>query len=509
MKTSEDLFELISSLTRTEKGYFKKFTSMHVRGGENNYSRLFDAIEKQQSYDEKKIIKQFKEEKFTRQLSVAKNYLYNLILESLESYHSTVESKLNSLIHQIDILFKKRLYHQAEKILASSKKTALEYEKHLHYLLLIQRELLLISAMRYAGKTEEELKGLFKKVFVEVERANNLFQFWQLNSLTYFKMKIGGGFIRSEADKKLFEEIIKNPLMVSPESATDFLSAFFYNSCHIGYNFSSRNFDKMYEHCVMQSKLIENNLHLAEELPQARINHLLNLSIAQMALKKYNEVPGTVELIRNCAASSEHIAILIYEQANTIEMEYLITTGQFEKALRLFELVEKKFSEAKQQVLQPHQMPMVYFYKAVVLFALGRLRESAKLLNQGLNESGLDYRNDLHCFAKIFSLVVHYELGNQDLLDHMIRSTYRYLLKRNRLYKFETVVINYIRKNMPESNSNAELLSAFTSLKNEIVELTKDPFEKSALELFDYVSWLESKLNNKSYEDMVRQRAGI
>ena len=42
----EDLFQLIKSLNRSEKGYFKKFVSTHAKG-EAIYLRLFDAIEKQ------------------------------------------------------------------------------------------------------------------------------------------------------------------------------------------------------------------------------------------------------------------------------------------------------------------------------------------------------------------------------------------------------------------------------------------------------------------------------
>ena len=46
-KFSNDLFQLIQSLSRTEKAYFKKYTSLHVIGERNNYVKLFNAIEKQ------------------------------------------------------------------------------------------------------------------------------------------------------------------------------------------------------------------------------------------------------------------------------------------------------------------------------------------------------------------------------------------------------------------------------------------------------------------------------
>ena len=44
---SQDLFRLIKSLSIAEKRYFKIFANRHVRGEENKYVKLFDAIDEQ------------------------------------------------------------------------------------------------------------------------------------------------------------------------------------------------------------------------------------------------------------------------------------------------------------------------------------------------------------------------------------------------------------------------------------------------------------------------------
>ena len=72
MKSKELLFELIKSLSKSEKRYFKVFTSVHKES--NNYVKLFNAIHDQNEYDEDALIEQFKNEDFIRQFSVAKNY---------------------------------------------------------------------------------------------------------------------------------------------------------------------------------------------------------------------------------------------------------------------------------------------------------------------------------------------------------------------------------------------------------------------------------------------------
>lgn len=507
MEKNNDLYDLIHSLSKGEKAYFKKYTSMHVRGEQNNYTRLFDALEKQKKYDEKKIRHRFRNERFMKQYSVAKNYLYALLLESLESFHTSVESKLGSLINQTDILQKKRLTLQAAKLIRSGKRTAAHYQKPLHYLALVQRELLLISGKRYAGTGENELAELFNDCYTKIDSVRNLFEYWSLNAQIYYHIKLKGGYVRSEADKELFEKLLAHPLLKDNKDTQSFLAEYLYHTCLTGYYFSTNNISLMHFHCLEVITLLEKHPHLTDENPQSRIHSLLNLGIAQMGLKKYAEVPDTIQKIRAVKTGSEYMSNQVFEQANTIEMQFFITTGQFEKALALFNLVEKKFSESKKQVLFPHQMPVVFFYKAIVMFALGRTSESAKLLNMGLNEKSLYYRSDLHCFAKIFSLVVHYELGNQDLLYYITRSTYRYLLKRNRLYKFEAIVLNYIRTKMPFLNSKKELHRAFAELKGELEQLRSDPLEKNALEYFDYISWLESKIENRDFAAIVGEKA--
>ena len=54
-KLKDDLFILIKSLTKSEKGYIKKFALRHRNKSGNNYIMLLDEIEKQtkkNKYDE-------------------------------------------------------------------------------------------------------------------------------------------------------------------------------------------------------------------------------------------------------------------------------------------------------------------------------------------------------------------------------------------------------------------------------------------------------------------------
>ena len=93
-------FQLISSMSKSEKGYFKKFASKHTIGGRNIYVKLFDEIENLRIYDEADLKNKFKGEKFANKIYSTKNYLFNLILKALSSYHSEkfAVSRLNNML---------------------------------------------------------------------------------------------------------------------------------------------------------------------------------------------------------------------------------------------------------------------------------------------------------------------------------------------------------------------------------------------------------------------------
>lgn len=125
MEKSGNLYQLIKSLTKSEKGYFKKYATFHIRSTDgSNYIKIFNAIDAQSTYSEQKLINKFKYERFINQFAVAKNYLYNIILESLEAYHHSGAMELRGLLNRIEILTDKGLYTHAKKLLKKARRMA-------------------------------------------------------------------------------------------------------------------------------------------------------------------------------------------------------------------------------------------------------------------------------------------------------------------------------------------------------------------------------------------------
>ena len=100
-KVKEGLFELIKSLSKSEKRYFKLISSRHTIGDENNYVRLFDFIDKQDVYNEKQLFIEFNGEAFLHRFSITKKRLYNHVLNALYEFYSSSSIDLSDSMFNI------------------------------------------------------------------------------------------------------------------------------------------------------------------------------------------------------------------------------------------------------------------------------------------------------------------------------------------------------------------------------------------------------------------------
>ena len=159
MTPSEDLFELIKSLSQTEKGYFKKFVLYQSDEEDANYVKLFDAIDDQEKYNEAALKIKFKSEKFINHLPRTKNYLYYLILKSLRNYNTeiSINARLMDMLRNIEILYDKNLIKQCKKLVIRGKELAIEYENYERLIEFSKWEISLTISSSYQQKTENEI----------------------------------------------------------------------------------------------------------------------------------------------------------------------------------------------------------------------------------------------------------------------------------------------------------------------------------------------------------------
>ncbi|MBK8983886.1 MAG: hypothetical protein IPM38_16600 [Ignavibacteria bacterium] len=503
MKVTDDLFQLIKSLEQSEKRYFKIFASMHVKDAEsNNYFKLFDAIDRQEIYDESEIKKIFAKEKFVSQIHVAKNYLYNNILKSLRLYHSD-KNKVNELmdiLRDVQILYDKSLYKQCRKLLEKAKKIAYTYEKHAQILAVIDWEKTLARTNSYSNTDESELISYYQEHNLATEKLNNLNEYWNLATKAFLFRKKQGD-IRDKDELKKFNEIFNNDLLKSDKYATSFLSKTFYYNLKGLYYLTNKDFNNLLVFCEKIVALLEQNPILLKE--DNYISSLYNLLLVQIELKKFNEALKTITKIRSIKTGSSTLQARIFVTSYDTEINLYMKSGDFRKGENLVYEIDEGLKKLKHKINKESKILFDYNI-AYIYFGLKKYEEALKRINEIINDKDLNIREDIQCFARIMNLLVHFELGNYELIDYIMKSTKRYLSSKNKFNKFESITLTQIRKLINDKTTDKKYV--YIEWKKELDKISENILEINAFEYFDLISWIDSKLTGKDFIEILKKK---
>ena len=502
---SSSLFELIQSLSQTEKRYFKVFLQKYVKGGKDNFARLFDEIEKQKTYNESKL-------KSFPHLAVLKVRLEEYILWSLQDFHSSksVSEKLKREIRSIEILFHKRLFEHAKKQIFKSKKTAEHYEEFLSLHELLKWELKIINAEAFASVSQEELRKIYKQAEECLEKAVNANQYSLFCDSIYLQIR-QHGFFRKKEELKKFGAMMNNRLLKSPKEALSMDAKYFFHSSHIGFAQLQGDIQKAHNNNEEILKLLEGSSQHIQKDPRKYLSMKQNSTVWLYHFKEYDKALESLEnlkqfIIHQRTFLSEYLFARTFYYVNTAMLYCYCRLGEFGKGTAATIVFIKEFEKHKVRPLNRETEWMFCDAVGTVYFGAGKYSECIRWLNKIIQDKEGNIRSDMQCMTRIFSLLAHYELGNRELLRYMVKWTYRFLSKRQRLYKFETIILGFIGKKSQRIDTRKKMVEAFSELKAELTKLLPNIHERRPLDDFEYIEWLESKIENKPFAEIVREK---
>ncbi len=507
---SDHLFRLIKSLTTAEKRYFKIFASRHSIGGKNEYVNLFDAIDKQDQYNEAKLHGHFKSHTFRHSPAIAKNRLYETILKSLHAYHgdSSVDVELQRLLHSVEILFKKSLYDECRKMVLKAKKIATRYEKHFILFEIFRWEKKLLEKDAYAGCNIEDISEIHQLDQDLLVKIKNYSDFWYIKSRLFMLLNQKGK-VRNSTELNNFKTIIDNTLLKNEGEALSYETRYLYYHIYSAYYFGIGDYKNSYTYIKKHLELIGKNAELFDEEPNKYFAVLSNMIYICAQLRKFDEIPGYLSKLKqipqsNIRKMNEDLEIKLFSSTFSAELSLYIQTGEFDKAFGIVNEIEKGLDKYKNKISKV-RIAFFYFNIAIVFFALEDYSRALKWINKLLNDSDIDSSQDIHCMARVMNLIIHLEIGNNDLIPYTFRSTQRYLSKRKRIYRFESVFLNFINK-LSKAGNAGDIRLCYQALRPELQDLLKDPFEKSVFEYFDFITWVDGKHLGIPFRDMVAKK---
>jgi len=508
-RSKDNLFELIKSLTKSEKRYFKLLSSRHTIGDENNYIVLFDYLDKIDAYDEDALFDHFKGEAFLNRFSITKKRLYDHLLSALDTYYSnsSLDAQLYKSLHSADILYNKSLYDQCRRVLMSAQKLALKNERFAILMEISKRQKKLVESNGYSDVKDHEIAEMIANDLIYLQALQENATLWNLKSELFIELS-RKGVTRNEGQRETFEKIInelKNSVSVN---ALTVGNLYLYNHIYSAYYFAIRE----YEECLVGLKnniaLFDENPNYLQEHPNSYFSVLTNaiyvseklgeFQFAKLLLQDLKQFP-----VKYSAALSEDLQIKLFSSTSSIELSSYIARGDFDAAKKLIPIIQDGLRLYGEKI-PPQRKAFLEFKFASIYLATQDFSEALKWVNSILNDSRLDSNEDILAFTHLLDLIIHLELKHDKLIPYAIKSTERFLKSRNILHSFEKVMLRFITK-LLKAKDVFENETIWKELQLELAELKQDAQQNVGLDYFDFESWAASKVKRKKFDDVVRE----
>jgi hypothetical protein len=503
----DNLFVLIKSLSKSEKRQFKLYVGRLGVNSDAKFLALFNLLDKLKSYDEQQILSNEIVKK--SQLSNLKAHLYKQILISLRlnPVNQNIRVQIREQLDFATILYQKGLYKQSLKLLEKAKVMAIEHEeKNVAYEIvelekIIETQYITRSIPDRADELSTQAKTLSSQN-VLTSKLSNL-------SLQLYGMMLKVGYVRSDEDLRAVQDYFDAHLPEVRPGELGFREKLWLYKAHLWHSFLTQDFLSSYKYASKWVDLFEEEPEMIKLNPVFYLkgNHYLLESL--FFVKYASNFKITLEKLEKRVEHSEfpkndNIGSLAFLYVNSNRLNLHFLEGTFDKGIYLVNIIEYGIKKHRERIDEHHIM-LLYYKIACLYFGTGDNRKCIEYLKHIISNKNLKMREDLMCFARVLSLVAHYEAGMDYHLEVQLKSTYKFLLKMNDLHAVQEEMIKFLRNlgNIYPTDLKKEFRKLYDVLK--VYE--NHPYEKRAFLYLDILSWLESHLQNRPVSEIIREKA--
>lgn len=506
---TDQLFQLVKSLSKAEKRNFTLYVNRLNSNEGVKFLRLFEVIDKMNDFDEAQIFKQLQGIRKSQYANL-KRYLYSQILISLRLLYNDREQDIQ-IREQIDyarILYAKGLYFQSLKLLERIKLLAKQLHQDALLLEIIEFEKLIEARhITRSRKVKHKMEGLIEESASLADTIQNASKLSNLN-LKIQGLYINMGFARD--DKQLFfvQEYFKSLLKEVSIKDLSFSEKANLHQSYVWYYYIQQDYPRCYWHANKWSRLFEEDPAMLDMDPDLymRAMHYQLMSLYNLGkLQEYLDELTVLEdfYSRYHKRFNQNSEIFYFLYGYSAKLGKFLMKGEFAEGVKFLPAVEQELSRFSQH-LDPHREMVFYYRMGSICFAAGNFEKGLDYFNAILNEEMGHLRTDIQCYTRLMQMLCHYELGNLDLLPYLHQNTARFFKKLEDINRFQQELLKFIQRliKLPRS----EHIPQMVKLKEKLVKLKRDPFERRAFIYMDALVYLDSRIQNITMEEVVKAR---
>lgn len=454
------------------------------KSGDPNYLRILDAILADGRADRASLAKSLQNRKSTDQLHVTKNYLYRLILADLRRANSrlTREAELHDLLRDVEILFRRDLPEQAERLIRKGLRIADRFEKFEIELELLGWHRRVLLTLGGARDFALALRGV-------AEREEFLLEQLRLVQ-RYRRMAVELAMFDPAAD-------LRHKPGVATETPPASLRAgiLYYHVLFV---------EQIFEGDVEAGEAtLETLMRRLEDRPEwiaddpepyvTAINNRIGLLLRIGSAEQVVELLHTIRTIpdRYPRRGRKQLPVRTVLATYNVELELYRDTRDHPRGVVLISEVDDYLRKHERSA--PREYRLLFYYQfAYLCFLAGDSKGSLHWLNFIITGSWGRNRPDIQGIARLLHLIIHYELGNIDLLKYAVESWRRVLKKQRKPVEYERVFLLFFSKlSTSRASDRGKLLR---KLRDDLFPESNDVVDPDVLDYLDFKTWIDEKI---------------
>jgi hypothetical protein len=496
------LEQLIQSLTPHERRYLRLKLKAERRGDVSNLEDLFVILENSNPDDPSAVQKAIATCRFAPHERETRYQLYRRLLEWLQTYHQGhhVEDQLHQYMQHANLLFQRGLHEQVKAILSKAWNMAAASEQFLLQLEVIQwiRKLMAVNAIH-----GEESTAWVAHEAQTLRKLNNLHAMQEIYLQTV-QAAFTVEYVRCENDLAQLNRMFAEALNLQNKDIHSESARLYQLKVLAIYHRAAVDFEQLGTVAEQLLERFESRPEFQLRFPDLYMDVHIDICYVTCFSAHGQQMVEMMTKMESISPLDPWHRRKLFTSAMMFRINICSFFGAYEAGITMSELLIHKIAKVPLDVNEFRQF-VILFNAAHCAFGAGDLRGCLKYLRQAHAIGPAPTRLNIYCMAQVLYLIVHFELGNDDVLPYAMRSLYRFLKKRNRIFEFEKAILKFLRKQL--GHNPPTLKNAFQELHLALLPLRESRFEIMSILSFDIVAWLESKLGQGDFRTIVRRKA--
>ncbi|MCP4441202.1 MAG: hypothetical protein GY810_20035 [Aureispira sp.] len=352
--------------------------------------------------------------------------------------------------------------------------------------LILMQERKLYKQRTFWEERFEKQQAIRKEEIAAIEQLSDFLEYYDLN----IKMMDYSKLVHNKELEDLdgFEQLIRNPKLKNIEHAQSARSKILYLSIYGTYYECTKEHQKSLKCRENSLDVMEEHRFFMEEHPENYLIILNNIATAAkqgLQLKLYKNYIDRIGSFSIKKAPTD-IQLLHFRLYYQHQLPYWCLVGEFDRCIEVLPIIQEGFDRWKGRLKQSTIRPFWYYF-ANAFYAEGEYEKALSYLEKAIDNKG-DGFLVLVRESMLLQIIIHVELGNDLLVEPLVRAARRYWKKHEILGERENLMLNLLQK---DERTKDLVLSTLNALK----KLNLSPIYNNINERV----WLQGLLDKHSY----------